>query len=198
MSLLNSRSGFDSQFPYCYGDDNMTLEDYNNNPNICLYCGKPILRNDTKKIYDTKKKKFCNHSCSAKYNNSKRQKKQYFCVKCGNLIGEGEKFARKQLCEECNPNNIDWNKITYGEMKAKRNYQVNSRIRELARTAYLKNNLNPKCEICGYDKHVEVHHIKGISTFSDDTPIAEINTISNLIGLCPNHHWEIENGLINL
>ena len=176
----------------------MTREEYNANPNICLNCGKPIYCEVGKTLSDIRKKKFCNHSCSSTYNNRQREKKEYFCSKCGKSIGFGWDIHRRTLCDECNPNNVDWNKITYGEMKAKRNYQVNSRIRELARTTYLKNNPNPKCEICGYDKHVEVHHIKGISTFSDDTPVAEINTISNLIGLCPNHHWEVENGLIDL
>lgn len=47
---------------------------------------------------------------------------------------------------------------------------------------------NPKCKICGYNKHIEVAHIKAVSEFSDSTLISEINDINNLIGLCPNHH----------
>ena len=34
--------------------------------------------------------------------------------------------------------------------------------------------------------------------FDDNNTIAEINDISNLIGLCPNHHWEYDNGLLDL
>ena len=30
------------------------------------------------------------------------------------------------------------------------------------------------------------------------TTIEEINNINNLIGLCPNHHWEYDNGLLEL
>ena len=176
----------------------MTREEYNTNPKLCLNCGLPMYCDETKRPSEILQKKFCCRSCSTTYNNLHRDKKEYFCIKCGKSLGFGFQANRSKLCDECNPNNVDWNKITYGEMKAKRNYQVNSRIRELARTTYLKNNPNPKCEICGYDKHIEVHHIKGISTFSDDTTIAEINAKINLIGLCPNHHWEVENGLINL
>ena len=176
----------------------MTLEEYNNNPNICLYCRTPILCNDSKQLYKKKKKKFCNHSCSAKYNNSRRPKKQYFCEKCNNLIGEGEQFSRRKLCDKCNPNIVDWSKKTYKEIKDQRDYQLNSRVRELARIKYNKYHPQHKCEICGYDKHIEIHHIKGISTFNDDATIDEINDISNLIGLCPNHHWEVENGLIDI
>lgn len=45
-----------------------------------------------------------------------------------------------------------------------------------------------KCAICGYDKHVEIAHIKPVSDFADSCTIAEINSIDNLIALCPNHH----------
>jgi predicted restriction endonuclease len=54
------------------------------------------------------------------------------------------------------------------------------------------------CEVCGYNTHVEVCHIKSVSSFSDDTLITEINSIDNLVGLCPNHHWEFDNGKIKL
>lgn len=176
----------------------MTREEYNANPNVCLNCGKPIYCEVGKVLSEIKKKKFCNHSCSASYNNSHREKKEYFCTKCGKSIGFGYDIHRRTLCDECNPNNVDWDKITYGEVKAKRGYQVNSRIRELARTKYFNTYNNPSCKFCGYDKHVEIHHIKGISTFSDDTPISVINDLSNLIAVCPNHHWELENGYISI
>lgn len=55
-----------------------------------------------------------------------------------------------------------------------------------------------KCAICNYDKHVEIAHIKAVSEFSDDSTLVEINNINNLIALCPNHHWEYDNNLINL
>lgn len=34
---------------------------------------------------------------------------------------------------------------------------------------------------------------KATSDFDDDVLIKEINNINNLIGLCPNHHWEFDN-----
>lgn len=43
------------------------IEEYYKNPKLCKQCGNPI-------SYDKKNKKnFCNNSCSAKYNNSKRK-----------------------------------------------------------------------------------------------------------------------------
>ena len=54
---------------------------YNEKPNKCLYCGKPILAKDTDKVYKVKEKKFCCKSCSAKYNNIHRNKDVYLKVK---------------------------------------------------------------------------------------------------------------------
>lgn len=176
----------------------MTYEEYNLNPHFCLQCGKPILCQPEQNANSIKQKKFCNHSCAAIYNNTHRKKKQYFCQKCGVLIGEGyENCAHRKCCDKCASRATDWSQISYGYAKSLRLYQVNSRIRELARTKYYKTHPQLKCEICGYAKHVEVHHIKGISTFSDETPVSVINDDSNLIGLCPNHHWEIEHNLLD-
>lgn len=48
----------------------------------------------------------------------------------------------------------------------------------------------------GYDKHIEIAHIKAVSDFSDDSLISEINDKNNLVALCPNHHWEFDNGFL--
>ena len=50
-----------------------------------------------------------------------------------------------------------------------------------------------ECQFCGYSKRVEVCHIKPISSFDKDTPIDTINDMSNLLILCPNCHWELDN-----
>ena len=49
------------------------------------------------------------------------------------------------------------------------------------------------CECCGYDKHFEAAHIKPIGSFPLDTPISDINSLENLVSLCPNCHWEFDN-----
>lgn len=51
---------------------------------------------------------------------------------------------------------------------------------------------------CGYDKHVEVCHIKAIRDFDLKTKIKDINSKENLVLLCPNCHWEFDNGLLTL
>ncbi len=89
---------------------------------------------------------------------------------------------------------------TKGDLFSNRkNWQsARSSIQKEARKMYFDNNPIPKCAICGYTNHVEVAHIQAVSKFSDDTPISLINSITNLIGLCPNHHWEYDNGILNL
>lgn len=67
-----------------------------------------------------------------------------------------------------------------------------SYVRSWSRQIALKLGWN-KCSKCGYDKHVEICHIKPIHTFSEDTLLTEINDVSNLIALCPNCHWELDN-----
>ena len=49
------------------------------------------------------------------------------------------------------------------------------------------------CEGCGYDKHVEMCHIKPLTSFSLDTLVSVINDRSNIKVLCPNCHWEFDN-----
>ena len=52
-----------------------------------------------------------------------------------------------------------------------------------------------KCSKCGYDKHIEIAHIKSISSFSEEVMISVVNSKDNLIPLCPNCHWEYDNNV---
>lgn len=89
---------------------------------------------------------------------------------------------------------------TKGELLSDRkNYQsYRSAVRKLAEKIYTDSGQSKVCAICGYDKHVEIAHIKAVSEFDDSATIAEINSLNNLIALCPNHHWEYDNGLITI
>ena len=89
---------------------------------------------------------------------------------------------------------------TKGELfSSRKNWQsARSTIRKFAEAAFKEANPSPKCAICGYHHHVEIAHIKAVSKFEDSATIREINSIDNLIGLCPNHHWEYDNGILEL
>lgn len=122
--------------------------------------------------------------------------KTYYCSSCNKELGVGPKFRRRKFCEKCNPNLQDWSEETLASVREKRNYQLNSRIRDLARIVFNKSEIEKKCVNCGYDKHIEVCHIKAISDFDLETPISEINNINNLIALCPNCHWELDHKVL--
>lgn len=150
--------------------------------NQCLKCSGPT------------KTKFCSRHCANSYNNSlfpKRKRTKSLCKVCGTELSK-----RRSFCDRHLPNNVDWNLISLGDCRNKRKYQSNSRIRDLARHVYKKLKLPYSCAICNYDHHIEICHIKGISSFPEDATIAQINNPSNLVALCPNHHWEFDNGLI--
>lgn len=95
---------------------------------------------------------------------------------------------------------IDIGSKTKSELFSQRkNWQsARSAIRKHANEVFDENHPVRKCFICGYDKHVEVAHVKAVSDFSGDATVNEINNINNLVGLCPNHHWEFDNGLIKI
>ncbi len=145
--------------------------------NKCLYCQCP-----------TENLKFCSQTCVYE----SRRKKNY-CKYCKTEIP-----VRKRCCTSCNPQLVDWTKVTYAEAKGMRKYQKNSRIRDLARIVYNKSDRPKKCFVCEYDKHIEICHIKAISSHADSDTISKINSLNNLVALCPNHHWEFDNGHLSL
>lgn len=151
----------------------------------CLNCGKP-----------TENPSFCSRSCSTTYNNihfPKRKKKKRFCKYCGADV-EGRRVA----CDDCNPNLLDWDNITLGEVIGKASYQVAARVRQLARVRYRKSKRPKYCINCGYKKHYEVCHVQAIMDFPPETPVTEINQLKNLVALCPTCHWELDNDLLTI
>ncbi len=150
---------------------------------ICLNCGA-----------ETTNPKFCSKTCSAQYNNKRfprRDRARNSCEKCG-----AEARSRRRFCDKCNPmNGADWTKRTLSYVRSFLDY--NARIRQLARRAYEKSSKPKKCARCGYTKHIEICHIRSIQDFPDDTPISVINSLDNLVALCPNCHWEFDHGLLS-
>lgn len=156
------------------------LERYYQNPNICLCCNKVIEVLDKQKVGEVRKKKFCNQSCNAKYNNHIRIRN-----------------PKKRLCEcKVKKEKYDFilNKTKKELFDDHSGYQsARSTIRRHAQYVFLQSNIEKTCNICGYDKHIEICHKKSVSSFPNDALVSEINNINNLIGLCPNCHWEMDN-----
>lgn len=158
----------------------------------CLSCKK-----------ETTNPKFCSRSCSATYTNKKypKRKTKKVCTICKKPV----KSYRHNLCDlhhsEYIQNRFDYIKELplkdFWGKKSLENLHKSSKsahIRLLARSNF-KHLKEKPCHICGYDKHVELCYIKPISKFDDNSKIGEVNCEENLIQLCPNCHWEFDNGL---
>jgi len=150
------------------------LSKYYASPNYCKECGEVIPVNDNQKVHEIRKRVFCSSSCAASYNNRvkpKRKKKDKIKPIKEDVIGGKTKGELKT-------NSSNWQ--TYRSIIQKHAKSICE--------------LRPKvCEICGYDKHVEICHVKSVSSFNDDTLISEINSPDNLRILCRNCHWEHDN-----
>ncbi len=160
-----------------------SLERYYRNPNLCKNCGKIIKVKESAKVAATRRKVFCNRSCAAIYNNCKYPKRKRNFVTIINIYNEYtdcfENKTKKEVFDSCKL----WQ-------------TARNMIRKHARKVYLKNIKNLVCKKCGYGLHVDVCHLTPVSKFPDHAFIREINNINNLIGLCPTHHWELDNGYL--
>jgi hypothetical protein len=157
---------------------------YYQNPNRCLNCGNVIEIVGDSKAAEIRKKKFCNRSCSAIYSNKARTSKKKSIA-----LSDRSKKRVSILSER-----------TKGDIfSSRKNWQsARSSIRKHADIVYRLNGGRKVCEICGYSHYVEVCHIIAVSDFPDTATMSEINDRKNLIGLCPNHHWEFDHGLLNI
>lgn len=130
-----------------------------------------------------KRKKFCNNSCAASYNNKHKEKKHKYCLNCGKEISL---HNQKYCSAECQQN------YQYKEYIDRWKNRFESGIRgEYLISRYIKRYLlekyDNKCCKCGWNKinnftgtiPLEVHHKDGDYTN---------NSEENLELLCPNCH----------
>ena len=146
----------------------------------CLHCG-----------VQTPNPKYCSRSCAAKETNKvpKRKAKSKFCKHCNTPIP-----SRHTICDQCRPGlDMTLQEAMYLHLHKSSAF---AKVRTRARASV--SDRPQVCISCGYDKHVEVCHIKGISSFSPDTLISVVNAPDNLALLCPNCHWEFDKGLLAL
>lgn len=174
------------------------LSRYYSSPRICQNCGKTISVKGKSKIADTRKRKYCSRSCAAITTNKerKRDKSPRKCKRCGKIIPEG---LRLRACKDCHQREkIKGYKLEEHRDRCKGYQSSRSSIQNHARHIYLGSKRQRVCFVCGYDRHVEICHVRAIAKFSGATKIEAVNAIENLVTLCPNHHWELDHGLIEL
>lgn len=139
----------------------------------CECCNEKILIKDWDSLTNAKKRRYCSKKCQYK-NQGLRLKKKSSDLKCFNK-------TKGQIFKECST----WQ-------------SARTVIRKLSQKIFEESGKPKKCVICNYNKHIEVAHIVAVSDFDESTPLNEICKESNLVALCPNHHWELDNGKLKI
>jgi hypothetical protein len=162
----------------------------------CLECNK----------YTTNRK-YCSRSCAVAANNRKyikRVAKPRNCVKCGNeYYLTKQPGGRSSYCPECrNVIHVDVGTRTLKE------YKTRCKTKGLHRSWWYSDIRNHcrrinkhrplRCQVCGYNRHVECAHITALADCDDSMTLNEINDPSNVAILCPNCHWEFDHNLLKL
>jgi hypothetical protein len=203
------------------------LERYYQNPNYCQWCGEVIhpKTEQSRATCEARRKKFCNSSCAASFNNTLDPKRkahgQKECERCGKIIflqkSKRGGYNKRRFCDTClslvrsesakkriRQRSQTWDRpielYTKQELRDKSpNYNYfGSYIGKHARKVYTRSEKPLVCTHCGYSYHVDVCHMKDISKFNGDALIGEINDLSNLVALCKNHHREFDDGVLKI
>lgn len=167
---------------------------------LCSCCSKSI-------DHLWRGRKFCSRSCSTSFKNKHthstkgKGKGKPLCGQDG-CTNHAVSYSHK-FCRTCIDNKTAMKYTTNPtkqalvDMYIKKNHRSSaySYIRWHARAVVMKNEQRI-CNCCGYTKHVEVCHIKSIQEFDNAATLTEINNKQNLKLLCPNCHWEFDNGLL--
>lgn len=170
------------------------MSEYNKNPNICLSCREPIQIRQNEKVSQTRIKKYCGSSCAARRNGTlypKRSVTKCPCLKCGvneAVIRSGSN--PNKLCQKC----LDEYRARVSLLR--KDQSSHPKIRSHARAILTASGRQRSCARCGYDKHVECCHLMPVAEFPPETLLGVINAQDNLVWLCPNHHWEMDHGIV--
>jgi hypothetical protein len=163
----------------------------------CENCKNKVYRCPSQSKKSKSGRAFCSRSCAATFNNKNYPKRRMTqtCNVCKKLIRADLKY-----CENCYQEKHHISNKTLNEATQRRKNDNNryNQIRQISRKAYMRSDRPKYCEVCGYDKHIEICHIKDIASFSKKTLVSEINDLSNLIALCRNHHWELDHGYLTV
>lgn len=158
--------------------------------------------------------RFCTRKCGSEYHGAQRKlarisnpppPKSPSCRTCGSVILT--RTARGHWrCPCAGPGAISVGTRTKGELFASRKgYQsARSAIQKMARAVFFRSNSAPSCgallpsgQPCGYTKHIEVCHRRDVADFPNEALVSEINTPTNMVGLCPTHHWEFDHDALD-
>jgi hypothetical protein len=169
-------------------------------PHSCIKCGLP-----------TTNPKFCSRSCAASITGSTHPKRVHHrtpqtCADCGEIYYRSKSHAATRICQTClafQRNNRAHRGLKLGalmktpSLKGKHPSWRSAHIRILNRL-WNASMLKLSCTKCEYSIHVELAHIRDITSFPDSATLGEINEPSNVVQLCRNCHWEFDHGLCSI
>ncbi len=164
--------------------------EYLKSPKLCKSCGGAVPY--ARRHYNV----FCSSSCAATFNNVRKRKKEYTCRKCG---VKKKQYCCTKLCKRCRfivgvkkfgERTLESFKSTFSRHR----YQM---VRHHAHQVVRIFGIAKSCMVCSYSTHVELAHKKSIGSFSGNATLNQINDLNNLVYLCPNHHWELDSGILN-
>lgn len=160
---------------------------------ICDTCGSDFTRTHAA----CHPPKYCSRRCSTIARNAVRGARdatgRLINRRCPNC--DGVKYYKSLTCGNCARSKPKSERaaLTLGTLREQFDtLAYHAKIRMWARAACP----DRACVVCGYDKHIDVCHIRAVKDFPVTATIAEVNAISNLVPLCPNHHWEFDNGYL--
>lgn len=162
----------------------------------CYVCQKLVTRPPSQFAKSASGRAYCSRTCSAISNNRSMPKrvKSTRCVECQEPIRWG--YRR---CRACHEKLRLLEQKTLGEAtRGRTDASRYTGVRSHARKVFAESGRPKMCAVCGYSNHIEICHLREISTFPPETPIIVVNDLSNLAALCPNHHWELDNGLLRM
>lgn len=161
----------------------------------CLNCNK-----------ETTNPSYCSRSCAAICTNKlyPKKKTKKTCTICGKPVASFRYSRCPEHHQEYMETRFDyiqhltlndyWSKSSVANLHPS---SKSAHIRILARS-HFKDLIAKPCYNCGYDKHVELCHIKGVRTFDGTAKISEVNSYKNLIQLCRNCHWEFDHNMLTI
>ena len=184
----------------CTARSRKIREDYIAAPNKCRCCSASILPKEGSKLSETRIKRFCSSSCAAKYNNARKESRKIVnhCT-CGKLISRNGKQCNS--CAKLGPTgSYKSESLTKAELfKLRGSWQsARTEIRRVSERNFNNSGAEKVCYACGYTKHVQIAHMRAVSSFTDEALVSHICTVDNLRALCPNCHWEYDHGHLQL
>jgi hypothetical protein len=125
-------------------------------------------------------------------------RKVRFCKECRVIVGHETQLQNKK-----EQGVLTWDLVSEMTKKELLDYYKGSpywfkvKMTGHAQTIWRHTKRPNVCVVCGFE-HINISHIKDVRDFDMETKIGAINSPDNLVGLCPNHHWLFDRGLLKL